>query len=80
MALGSHPLIDVADPSALTHPFGKVDIGITQDGQAVLAGKQDFITLNGIDRWLGGVHLQGDEAAWRWDEANDKLVVHAGEQ
>lgn len=40
---------------------------LTEAGQAVLDGEFDAIELNGIDRWLGGVHLQGDEAAWRWD-------------
>jgi hypothetical protein len=25
----------------------------------VLGGKADHITLNGIDRWIGGVHLLG---------------------
>jgi len=77
MALGSHPLIDVVDASALTPPFAKVDISITQDGQAVLAGKLDNVRLNGIDRWLGGVHLQGNEAAWRWDDELKSLVAMA---
>ena len=40
---------------------------LTEAGQAVLDGEFDAIELNGIDRWLGGVHLQGYEAAWRWD-------------
>jgi hypothetical protein len=47
---------------------------ITSDGRDVLAGRPDHIQLNGIDRWLGGVHLQGREAAWRWDSANGTLV------
>jgi len=34
----------------------------------VLAGKADHITLNGIDRWIGGVHLFGNQVPWRWDE------------
>jgi hypothetical protein len=51
-------------------------VGITEAGRAVLAGKQDHITLNGIDRWLGGVHLQGDEAAWRWSDSDGRLEAH----
>jgi hypothetical protein len=27
--------------------------------------------------WLGGVHLEGKEAAWRWDEEKNKLVTGA---
>ncbi len=40
---------------------------LTEAGQAVQAGELDAIEWNGIERWLGGVHLQGEEAAWRWD-------------
>ena len=50
------------------------DISITDAGAAVLAGKQDFIQLNGIDRYLGGVYLLGPEAQWRWDEKKRSLV------
>lgn len=50
------------------------DICITDAGRTVLDGKQDHIRLNGIDRWLGGVHLQGAEAQWRWDEESRNLV------
>lgn len=48
---------------------------ITQFGQAVLAGDQDFVVRNGIDQWLGGVHLEGREAEWRWDEHARELLV-----
>lgn len=47
---------------------------ITEHGGAVLRGEDDFVHANGIDLWLGGVHLEGDEAAWRWDEVPQKLV------
>lgn len=40
---------------------------LTEAGQAVFENEFDAIELNGIDRWLGGVHLQGQQAAWRWD-------------
>ena len=48
---------------------------ITKYGQAVLAGHGDFVRSNGIDQWLGGVHLQGNEALWRWDEQAQELLV-----
>jgi len=50
-------------------------VGMTDAGHAVLGGKQDHIRLNGIDRWLGGVHLQGAEAQWRWDDEGKHLVA-----
>jgi hypothetical protein len=48
---------------------------LTDDGKAVLAGEEDFVTTNGIDKWLGGIHLNGQEAAWRWDEDTKQLLV-----
>jgi hypothetical protein len=41
-------------------------IGITPFGLDCHQGKEDFIRANGIDRWLGGVHLTS-ESHWRWD-------------
>jgi len=48
---------------------------ITEPGQAVLAGAQDFVIKNGIDMWLGGVHLHGRESQWRWDDDAQQLLV-----
>jgi hypothetical protein len=45
---------------------------ITNQGKKLLAGEADWVhDRGGIDLWLGGVHLHGADAAWRWDaEAN----------
>jgi hypothetical protein len=48
---------------------------ITERGQAVIAGAEDSVARNGIDLWLGGIHLQGKESAWRWDEESRQLLV-----
>ncbi len=50
------------------------DVSITDAGKKVLENKEDFIYLNGIDCWLGGVHLQGRKPRWRWDDSNQKLI------
>ncbi len=47
---------------------------ITELGKSVLAGQADFVNLNGIQRWLGGVYLEDDRAVWRWDDQAEKLV------
>jgi len=73
LADGPNPLVDltVTDrPDRL--PTG--EIKITDVGRAVLNGENDWVALNGIDRWLGGVHLQGREVAWRWDDAASILT------
>jgi hypothetical protein len=31
---------------------------VTDAGRAVMAGAENAVALNGIDRWLGGVHLE----------------------
>ncbi len=48
---------------------------LTDYGKAVLAGEEDFVRSNGIDHWLGGVHLVGSEAPWRWDDQAQELLV-----
>ena len=48
---------------------------ITEHGKAALNGNEDFVIKNGIDIWLGGVHLDGKEAAWRWEEQGQMLLV-----
>jgi hypothetical protein len=46
---------------------------LTDIGKAVLDGDADFVGLNEIDEWLGGVHLQGSDELWRWDEQAGRL-------
>jgi hypothetical protein len=41
----------------------------TSFGELVREGKEDHVRVNGIDRWLGGVHLHDGAPVWRWDEA-----------
>lgn len=49
-------------------------LAITKRGAQILRGAEDFIALNGIDRWLGGVHLKGENTDYRYDEENKKIV------
>jgi len=59
LAAGNEPLV--------THDAG-FQYALTEAGHACLAGEADRVALaGGIDRWLGGVHLEGAEPAWRWD-------------
>ncbi|MEP7340946.1 MAG: DUF1835 domain-containing protein, partial [Acidobacteriota bacterium] len=57
MAEAAQPLIrfDGFDGSARTNSWLKAKCDITETGQRVLAGQADFVRLNGIDLWLGGV-------------------------
>jgi hypothetical protein len=42
-------------------------------GRRVLAGDADWLSEHGIDRWIGGVHLIGDQVT-RWDEDLGRFV------
>lgn len=71
LSAGRHPLLRVTDTSRAG--LGKVTI--TEAGRKVLDGRADCIELNDIDRWLGGVHLKGGHAAWRWDRTCARLAA-----
>ncbi len=59
---GEAPLVTVqGGPNPLDE-----EVSLTAAGESVLRGEADRIVLNGIDRWLGGVHLDGRDV-WRWD-------------
>jgi hypothetical protein len=54
----------------------KIELSLTAAGRDVLSGKADQIALNGIDRWIGGVHLKGKAVPWRWDADQRSLKKH----
>mgnify|MGYP000931704714 CR=1 FL=1 len=71
---GIEPLLEVTGGTQFSLPlddpspeFWQQKLSLTEAGEAVHSGEFDAVELNGIDRWLGGVHLQGAKAAWRWD-------------
>jgi len=52
--------------------FWDSELAVTNAGSAVVSGLEDRILVNGIDRWLGGVHVRPGNV-WRWHEG--KSVV-----
>ncbi len=87
MLTSRRPLLRVEGdaPPAWHHPDWWRDddetprLGLTDDGRQVMSGAADHVLINGIDRWLGGVHLvtapDGVEPVWRWDESAGALVA-----
>jgi uncharacterized protein DUF1835 len=64
LADGGRPLVAANVQRRPGHlPSGS--LALTADGAAVLSGRADHVALNGIDRWLGGVHLT-PSSCWRW--------------
>jgi hypothetical protein len=51
-----------------------LQIALTGSGREVLENRDDWVRIRGVDRWLGGIHLQGVEAAWRWDAETERAV------
>ena len=51
---------------------------LTEAGREVLAGRRDHVALNGVDRWIGGVHLTGTDVPWRWDEGTESITGRRG--
>jgi hypothetical protein len=77
LGTGDHPLIvaPVAPRPELTTEFASQTYEVTDVGHGVLAARADHAELNGIDRWIGGVHLTGHRPAWRWDPVEDEVVA-----
>lgn len=72
------PLIAISppgdkDPALKASWYHDASFELTATGRAVLAGERDFIEANGIELWLGGVHLV-DGSLWRWDELKELLM------
>lgn len=70
------PLVLQADGGRVVAPadgagaaaFWAMELAVTNAGRAVHDAVEDRVLVNGIDRWLGGVHLEPGNV-WRWDEA-----------
>lgn len=76
MAAGDVPLLELSTGPGPT--TAGTPVRLTPAGARVLAGEADHVELNGIDRWIGGVHLAGRDVAWRWDEGTEGLISATG--
>jgi hypothetical protein len=56
------------------HPLLTSELTLTEAGAEVLAGRADRVALNGLDRWIGGLHLRAGDGLWRWDAERGALV------
>jgi hypothetical protein len=79
MSEAQEPLVSIkggntSDPKLNSADFHQMSFEITPAGAAVLSEQADFVKLNGIDTWLGGVHLVGKDNIWRWDNQAHRLT------
>ncbi|CAK0766558.1 putative DUF1835 domain-containing protein [Gammaproteobacteria bacterium] len=67
-----YPLLELEGDISKLRTF---TVKLTEAGLAVLAGEVNFIKLNGIDDWVGGVHLNSHSGPiWCYDSEKDGLL------
>ena len=70
-----YPLVNVVEPTRNRRLSYRSQVALTDTGRDVLAGRADYISLNGVDRWIGGVHLRGHRVNWRWDPRRQRVIT-----
>ena len=78
MSVAEKPLLKIKDgnasnPKLTSENIHQITFEITEAGADVLNAQADFVEMNGIDTWLGGVRLLGKKI-WRWDSQKETLV------
>ncbi|OFW28685.1 MAG: hypothetical protein A3H97_14780 [Acidobacteria bacterium RIFCSPLOWO2_02_FULL_65_29] len=71
----SPPLLTLAREPIAKGGLLQGSVTLTDAGRAVLRGQRDRVATCGMDRWLGGVHLQSDADLWRWDDKRQSMTV-----
>jgi hypothetical protein len=87
MSAARQPLLTIEDiesgghvKQALTPDVvRKARLQITALGESVRKGEADFVALNDIDLWLGGVHLHDQNNLWRWNQQPRTIVFSSSE-
>ncbi len=67
----SPPVFEVADEDDAS----RWRLSITPLGRTILAGAQDWPSLDPPERWVGGVRLRSGGPVWRWDDTRAGVVV-----
>lgn len=75
LARTTPPLVTIDRSNRPTRRALDVHVALTETGRSTLADNTDRISLGGVDRWLGGVHLQPGQPAWRWDDERQAMTV-----
>ena len=75
LATARRPLLQIGEEVCTGQgkpvPPANVSVQLTDAGREILAGRADHVELNGIDRWMGGVHLTPED---RWRSDGEALV------
>ncbi|WP_235940538.1 hypothetical protein [Bradyrhizobium hipponense] len=66
--------LDMHDDPLRYARYKQSGLSLTELGKAVLAGEEDFLRYNPIERWWGGTELT-HQRLWRWDAESRSLVA-----
>jgi len=69
----SPPLVTFAPDASTPDSVLGGTVSLTDAGRETLNGRRDRVGC-GLDRWLGGVHLQDGPDIWRWDEEHRRVT------
>jgi hypothetical protein len=70
----SPPLLAIVDGTTPDRWSLDRTVALTDAGREVVAGRRDRVAC-GMDRWLGGVHLQSGASVWRWDDQQRRICI-----
>lgn len=81
-ALASGDAALIAAPPAGHHDtsWAERTISLTETGEAVRAGRADWLALGVPVRWVGGVEIAPGRPCWRWDEPGQRPVLTPGKR
>lgn len=55
------------DPATAEERWPKHAMALTSAGEALLAGRAEWLAMTGTERWVGGVRIVPGQQCWRWD-------------
>ena len=78
-AFADVPVLELIDGETLRRAllgpaYVKARARLTDFGKQLLSGACDYVSINGLDHWIGGVHLRGHSVRWRYDPDARRLA------
>jgi len=65
--------VSLADIDSM-HALRQLAVRPSSFGRQLLKGKADYVHVNGLDRWIGGVHMCGKSVPWRFNRQTETLI------
>jgi Domain of unknown function (DUF1835) len=69
-----HPPIELI-PETTEQPWNQRLIKLTDTGRALVKEEVNWLQLNNINRWVGGIHLIAGQPLWMWSSQRNQPVL-----